>query len=113
MLQWVARAAEARVANGGSGMSKTYRPWNPDQDWLLPPLPREWLPEGDLVYFMLDVVKTLDLSEITRRYAQEGRGGRRSSSAHQPSLPVPLVVTMTLFHVEQGLSPLGAEPARP
>jgi len=55
-------------------MSKTYRPWNPDQDWLLPPSPREWLPEGDLVYFMLDVVKTLDLSEITRRYEAEDRG---------------------------------------
>ncbi len=55
-------------------MSKTYRPWNPDQDWLLPPSPREWLAEGDLVYFLLDVVKTLDLSEITRRYEQEGRG---------------------------------------
>ena len=55
-------------------MSKTYRPWNPDQDWLLPPSPREWLPEGDLVYFMLDVVRTLDLSEITRRYEQEDRG---------------------------------------
>jgi transposase len=55
-------------------MSKTYRPWNPDQDWLLPPSPREWLPEGDLVYFILDVVKTLDLSEITRRYENEERG---------------------------------------
>ena len=55
-------------------MSKTYRPWSPDQDWLLPPSPREWLPEGDLVYFILDVVKTLDLSEITRRYEQEDRG---------------------------------------
>jgi len=55
-------------------MSKTYRPWNPDQDWLLPPSPREWLPEGDLVYFMLDVVKTLDLSEITGRYEKEDRG---------------------------------------
>ncbi|MFH1109260.1 MAG: hypothetical protein V1790_08710 [Planctomycetota bacterium] len=55
-------------------MSKTYRPWNPDQDWLLPPSPREWLPEGDLVYFMLDVVRTLDLSEITGRYEQEDRG---------------------------------------
>ncbi|MFH1109295.1 MAG: transposase [Planctomycetota bacterium] len=55
-------------------MSKTYRAWNPDQDWLLPPTPREWLPEGDLVYFMLDVVKTLDLSAITCRYEQEDRG---------------------------------------
>jgi transposase len=58
----------------GSGMGKTYRAWNPDQDWLLPPSPRDWLPEGDLVYFMLDVVKTLDLSAIFRKYEREGRG---------------------------------------
>ena len=57
-----------------SGMSKTYRPWNPDQDWRLPPSPREWLPEGDLVYFMLDVGQTLALAEITRGYEQEDRG---------------------------------------
>ncbi len=55
-------------------MSKTYRTWDPDQDLLFPPSPRDWLPEGDLVYFMLDVVQTLDLSAITRRYEQEGRG---------------------------------------
>jgi hypothetical protein len=65
---------EGSTLLGDSGMSKTYRPWNPDQDGLLPPSPREWLPEGDLVYFMLDVGKTLDLSEITRRYEQEDRG---------------------------------------
>ena len=55
-------------------MSKTYRAWNPDQDWLLPPSPRDWLPDGDLVYFMLDVVQTLDLSAITRKYEKEDRG---------------------------------------
>ena len=55
-------------------MSKTCRPWNPDQDWLLPPSPRERLPEDDLVYFMLDVVQALDLSAITARYEQEDRG---------------------------------------
>lgn len=55
-------------------MSKTYRPWNPDQDLLLPPSPRDWLPEGDLVYFMLDVVKTLDLTAITRKYERADRG---------------------------------------
>src|SRR3990170_4739166 len=70
----VVRASEAPAFSGDSGMSKTYRPWNPDQDWLLPPSPREWLPEGDLVYFMLDVVKSLDLSAITARYEQEERG---------------------------------------
>jgi transposase len=55
-------------------MSKTYRPWNPDQSWLLPPSPRDWLPEGDLVYFMLDVVRALDLSAITGKYEREDRG---------------------------------------
>jgi transposase len=55
-------------------MSKTYRAWNPDQNWLLPPSPRDWLPDGDLVYFMLDVVQTMDLSAITRKYEKEDRG---------------------------------------
>jgi transposase len=55
-------------------MSKTYRPWNPDQSWLLPPSPRDWVPEGDLTYFLLDVVQTLDLSLILRKYEEEGRG---------------------------------------
>jgi len=55
-------------------MSKTYRPWNPNQNWLLPPSPRDWVPEGDLAYFLLDVVQTLDLSPILGKYELEGRG---------------------------------------
>ena len=55
-------------------MSKTYRPWEPDQSWLLPPSPRDWLDESDLVYFLLDTVSELDLSAITSKYEQEGRG---------------------------------------
>ena len=37
-------------------MSKTYRPWDPDQGWLLPPSPRDWLDEGDLVKLMNRIV---------------------------------------------------------
>ena len=55
-------------------MSKTYRPWQPDQGWLLPPSPRDWLDEGDLVYFLFDTVSELDISAITSKYEQEGRG---------------------------------------
>jgi transposase len=55
-------------------MSKTYRPWNPDQQWLLPPSPREWLPENDLVYFVMDVVRQLDLGAISGVYEQSERG---------------------------------------
>lgn len=55
-------------------MAKTYRPWNPDQTLLLPPVLQQWLPKGHLVYFVLDTVKRLDLSAITSLYEQEGRG---------------------------------------
>ena len=55
-------------------MSKTYRPWNPDQVWLLPPSPKDWLPEGDLVYFVMDVVRQLDISAITDYYERSDRG---------------------------------------
>jgi len=45
-------------------MPKTFRPWQPDQTTLLPPSPREWLAEDHQVYFLLDLVDELDLSEI-------------------------------------------------
>jgi transposase len=55
-------------------MSKKYRPWNPNQQWLLPPSVQEWLPENDLVYFILHTVGELDVSAITAKYEQEERG---------------------------------------
>ncbi len=55
-------------------MTKTYRPWNPNQQWLLPPSVQDWLPENDLVYFILDTVNELDVSAITQKYEQEKRG---------------------------------------
>jgi len=55
-------------------MSKTYRPWNPHQQWLLPPSVHDWLPENDLVYFILDTLNELDISAITKKYEQEERG---------------------------------------
>ena len=56
-------------------MSKTYLPYDPDQQLLLPAALQEWLPEGHLAYFISDVVDQLDLSEITARYERERRGG--------------------------------------
>ena len=43
---------------------KSYRPWAPDQSYLLPPTPRDWLPEGHLAYFILDLMDELDLSAL-------------------------------------------------
>ena len=52
-------------------MSKTYLPYDPDQQLLLPAVIQEWLPEDHLAYFISDVVDQLDLSAITARYEQE------------------------------------------
>ncbi len=55
-------------------MSKTYWPWNPNQQYLLPPSVQDWLPENNLVYFLLDTVNELDISAITEKYEQTKRG---------------------------------------
>jgi len=55
-------------------MGKTYRLWNPNQQYLLPPSVQDWLPENDLVYFILDTVNELDISAIIQKYEQEKRG---------------------------------------
>ena len=56
-------------------MSKTFRPYDPDQQLLLPAALQEWLPPGHLAYFFSDLVDQLDLSAITGRYRGEERGG--------------------------------------
>ena len=55
-------------------MAKTYRPYLPEQDFLLPPSLREWLPEDHLAYFVSDLIDHLDLSAITAVYEDEERG---------------------------------------
>jgi len=55
-------------------MAKVYRPYFPEQDFLLPPSLREWLPESHLAYFVSDMMDQLDLSGIEQRYEREDRG---------------------------------------
>ena len=55
-------------------MSKTFRPYQPDQMLLLPVALQEWLPEDHLAYFISDVVDHLDLGTIMSRYEGEARG---------------------------------------
>ena len=51
-----------------------FRPINRDVDFLLPPSVQEWLPEGHLARYVVEVVEGLDLRELERAYA--GRGSR-------------------------------------
>jgi transposase len=55
-------------------MAKTYKIYLPEQNLLLPPSLRDWLPENHLVYCVSDVVDQLDLSAIESVYEEEDRG---------------------------------------
>ena len=55
-------------------MGKSYRPYYPDEELLLPPSLRDWLPESHLAYFVADVVDNLDLSSMDAVYGNEKRG---------------------------------------
>lgn len=66
---------------------KSYRPYSPEQTYLLPPSPREWLPEGHLVYFILGLLDQLDLGAIERAVqAKDPRGERPYSPQMMTSL---------------------------
>ncbi len=69
-------------------MGKTYRPYLPEQELLLPPSLRDWLPESHLVYFVSDVVDQLDLSAIEKVYEKEWRG----QPPYHPRLMVKLLL---------------------
>lgn len=56
---------------------KRYRPYAPMQPFLLPPSPREWLPDGHLAFFVLSFVEQLDLAEIEQvTQGKDPRGER-------------------------------------
>lgn len=55
-------------------MAKGYRSYQPNQDLLLPPSLRDWLPENHLVYFVSDMVDQLDLTKIEAVYEKDPRG---------------------------------------
>lgn len=55
-------------------MSKTYKAYQPEQDLLLPPSLKDWLPEKHLAYFVSEVVEALDLSVIYAVYEKDERG---------------------------------------
>ena len=57
-------------------MPTTYRSYRPDQSFLLPPSPKDWLAEDHLVYFISETVDRMDLSGFYRGYEGDGRRNR-------------------------------------
>jgi len=57
-----------------------------DIDFLLPPSVQEWLPEGHLARYLVEVVEGLDLGDLERAYAGKG------SAAYHPALLLSLLI---------------------
>jgi len=72
----------------------TFRPCAPDQSFLFPPSPRDWLPEGHLAFFIADTVAALDLQAFYAPYEGDGR-------RNQPFDPQ-MMVTVLLYAYATG-----------
>jgi transposase len=59
-----------------------------DQPFLLPPDMRDWLPEDDLVWLVLEAVEQIDLAAFTGAYRGDGQG----RPAYDPALMVALLL---------------------
>src|SRR5256885_6528267 len=59
-----------------------------EQELLLPPSLREWLPEGHLVWFVIDAVAEMDLAAFYASYRADGHG----RAAHDPAMMVALLL---------------------
>lgn len=69
-------------------MPTTFLPYEPDQTFLLPPSPSEWLAENHLVYFVSDIIGRLDLGKFYARYEGDGR----RNQPYDPAMLVKVLV---------------------
>jgi transposase len=76
-------------------MAKTFRSWDVDQGWLLPPSVHEFVPPGHLAHFVRDTVReALDLSAILDTYTEE-----RGFPPYHPGM----MVALLLYGYSRGL----------
>jgi transposase len=68
-------------------VSYNFRPVERDQQYLMPASLRDWLPEDDLAWLVIDVVAELDLAPIHARYRADGWG----AAAFDPAMMVALL----------------------
>src|SRR5215211_4123308 len=69
-------------------MGQNFLPCDREQQLLMPPSLRDWLPADHLAWFVLDAVGELDLAEFFADYRADGHG----RAAHDPRMMVALVL---------------------
>src|SRR6266852_1737726 len=68
-----------------------FRPYNPDQAYLLPPSVKEVLPSGHLCFFLQQMMARLDLEPLEQEYSDEG------GQLYHPALIALVYMGATLF----------------
>src|ERR671918_138528 len=69
-------------------MAQNFIACDHEQELLLPPSLRDWLPEGHLAWFVIDAVAQLDLTAFHAAYRADGHG----RAAHDPAMMVALLL---------------------
>jgi transposase len=69
-------------------MAQNFIACDREQELLLPPSLREWLPEEHLAWFVVDAVAEMDLAAFHGSYRDDGWG----RAAHDPAMMVALFV---------------------
>jgi transposase len=69
-------------------MAQNFIACDREQELLLPPSLREWLPQEHLAWFVLDAVAEMDLAAFVASYRDDGWG----RAAHDPAMMVALFV---------------------
>ena len=69
-------------------MAQNFIACDREQELLLPPSLRDWLPEDHLAWFVLEAVEAMDLKAFLAGYRQDGWG----RAAHDPAMMVALLL---------------------
>jgi transposase len=63
-------------------MTQNHLSCDREQELLLPPSLRDWLPAGHLAWFVLETIAEIDLAPVYRAYRPDGQG----RPAHEPAM---------------------------
>jgi transposase len=78
-------------------VAKGFRPVVRDQQFLLPPDMRDWLAADHVVWFLIELIDELDLSELYRRAARRRDGEPARSSAGRAAYDPKLLLTLLIY----------------
>lgn len=70
-------------------MPTNYRAYQPEQSYLLPPSPSEWLPEKHLAFFISEVVDEMDLSGF---YGPHEESDPRGNQPFHPAMMLKILI---------------------